>query len=214
MNGNGHALEIEWVDPKTLKPHERNYRGHPEEQLKHIVQSIKADGIYKNLVTANDDTLLAGHGVREAAIQAGIDLVPIKRMPYGPDDPRALKLLAKDNEISRAAVDDLGGLAQMLREIAEFDIDGLLGTGVDDEMLRHLEEEAGVIPADWDGAFSGLPDGDKAPFQQMTFTLHDSQAERVKEAIARARREVGAAQVNENSNGNALAYICGVYLDG
>jgi hypothetical protein len=29
-----------------------------------------------------------------------------------------------------------------------------------------------------------LPDGDKAPFQQMTFTLADEQAEQIKNAIA------------------------------
>ena len=54
-----------------------------------------------------------------------------------------------------------------------------------------------------------LADGDKQPFQQKTFTLHDEQAEEVEAAISKAK-EMGHAQsaVNENSNGNALAFIC------
>ena len=58
-----------------------------------------------------------------------------------------------------------------------------------------------------------LPDEDRAPFQQMTFTLHDTQAETVKEALA-ASKAMGAFidSENENSNGNALARICELFL--
>lgn len=60
-----------------------------------------------------------------------------------------------------------------------------------------------------------LSDADKPEFQQMTFTLHDSQADTVKAAMERAKAEGGAeSDVNENSNGNALAYICAACLNG
>ena len=56
-----------------------------------------------------------------------------------------------------------------------------------------------------------LADGDKAPFQQMTFTLADEQAEQIKNAIAdiKATEEYKYAETmgNENSNGNALYLI-------
>lgn len=60
-----------------------------------------------------------------------------------------------------------------------------------------------------------LADGPKPEFQQMTFTLHDTQAETVKAAMERAKA-AGASEsdVNENSNGNALAYICASFLNG
>lgn len=60
-----------------------------------------------------------------------------------------------------------------------------------------------------------LSDADKPEFQQMTFTLHDSQADTVKAAMERAKA-AGASEsdVNENSNGNALAYICASFLNG
>ena len=56
-----------------------------------------------------------------------------------------------------------------------------------------------------------LKDGDKAPFQQMTFTLADEQAEQIKNAIAdiKATEEYKYCETmgNENSNGNALYLI-------
>jgi hypothetical protein len=56
-----------------------------------------------------------------------------------------------------------------------------------------------------------LPDGDKAPFQQMTFTLADEQATQIKNAIADIKQtdeyKYAETMGNENSNGNALYLI-------
>ena len=56
-----------------------------------------------------------------------------------------------------------------------------------------------------------LPDGDKAPFQQMTFTLADEQAEQIKNAIADIKQtdeyKYCETMGNENTNGNALYLI-------
>jgi hypothetical protein len=47
----------------------------------------------------------------------------------------------------------------------------------------------------------------------MTFTLHDSQAEQVKRAIAIAGKMGDFADSpNQNSNGNALAFICETFV--
>lgn len=56
-----------------------------------------------------------------------------------------------------------------------------------------------------------LPDGDKSPFQQITFTLGDEQAEVIKSAISDIKDSQDYKYVetfgNENSNGNALYLI-------
>ncbi len=56
-----------------------------------------------------------------------------------------------------------------------------------------------------------LPDGDKEPFQQQTYTLADAQAEQIKNAIADIKKtdEYKYCETfgNENSNGNALYLI-------
>jgi hypothetical protein len=67
-----------------------------------------------------------------------------------------------------------------------------------------------VNPDEYGEDFS-LKDGDKAPFQQMTFTLADEQAEQIKNAIADIKQtdeyKYCETMGNENSNGNALYLI-------
>lgn len=67
------------------------------------------------------------------------------------------------------------------------------------------------VDADELGTDFSLPDGDKAPFQQMTFTLADEQAEQIKNAIADIKQteeyKYCETMGNENSNGNALYLI-------
>jgi hypothetical protein len=71
-------------------------------------------------------------------------------------------------------------------------------------------DEWAVDPNELDDGFS-LPDGDKSPFQQMTFTLADEQAEQIKNAITdiKATEEFKFSETmgNENGNGNALYLI-------
>jgi hypothetical protein len=105
----------------------------------------------------------------------------------------------------------------------EFIIKDNIGFGEWDwEMLANewetekLEEWGLEIPgfdvnADELGTNFTLPDGDKAPFQQMTFTLADEQATVIKNAIdeMKGTQEYKYAETmgNENSNGNALYLI-------
>ena len=73
-----------------------------------------------------------------------------------------------------------------------------------------LPSEWGVNPNDLTDEFS-LPDGDKAPFQQMTFTLADEQAVVIQNAITDVKHTEEYKYVetmgNENTNGNALYLI-------
>jgi hypothetical protein len=81
---------------------------------------------------------------------------------------------------------------------------------------EQLEEWGLDIPgfdlnADELGEEFNLPDGDKEPFQQMTFTLADEQAEQIKNAISDIKEtddyKYAETMGNENSNGNALYLI-------
>jgi hypothetical protein len=67
------------------------------------------------------------------------------------------------------------------------------------------------------GTDFSLPDGDKAPFQQMTFTLADEQANVIKNAIDEIKKseEYKYCETfgNENSNGNALYLLISNYTN-
>src|SRR5262249_52126942 len=98
---------IETVSVKLLKPHPRNYQAHPPDQLQHIVRSIEENGLYRNVVVAEDYTILAGHGLTQAWQMMGRDEIPVIRLAIAADSPPALKLLVGDNAISHLAeIDD------------------------------------------------------------------------------------------------------------
>jgi len=145
-----------------LKPHPRNYRGHPQDQVDHIKASIAEHGCYRNIVTAGDWTVLAGHGVVEACSQLGVKKAPVVRLDIEADSPQALKLLTGDNAISGLAMDDDRALTDILKELSKED--DLLGTGFNDEQLAALlmvTRTAAEI-ADYDAAaeWVGMPDYD------------------------------------------------------
>lgn len=122
-----------------LVEHPRNYREHPPEQIRHMVESMRQHGVYRNVVVANDrKTLLAGHGVVKAAREAGVEEILVVELPYAPTDPRALKVVAADNELANLAEIDDRILTEILKEVKDFDVDGLLGTGVDEQMLANM----------------------------------------------------------------------------
>jgi hypothetical protein len=131
-------LERTVVPLASLKPHPRNYRKHPKDQLDHIKESIRRNGVYRNIVVANDGTILAGHGVAEACRELGIQQVPVVRLEAGPESPEAMKVLVGDNEILNLGEIDDRRLTEILKEIKEQDPAGLCGTGYDDMMLASL----------------------------------------------------------------------------
>lgn len=72
---------------------------------------------YKPIVIARDGTILAGHGIAEAARPLGIETVPVTRLDLDPDDPKALKILVDDNKVSGLAEQDDRALSEMLRGV-------------------------------------------------------------------------------------------------
>ena len=131
------TLPTEIVLIKDLKPHPRNYRKHPKEQLNHIVESIKENKIYRNVVIAKDNTILAGHGVIEGLQILEATEAPCIRLNIEPDSPEALKVLAGDNEIANLANDNTFLLAELLKEVSD-KTDNLIGTGYTDSTLEDL----------------------------------------------------------------------------
>jgi hypothetical protein len=162
------TLKIEMVPINELMDHPRNYRTHPDDQLEHIKQSLQDNGFYRNVVIAKDGTILAGHGVRMAARHLGIEEIPVIRLDIEPDSPAALKILTGDNEIANLGERDDRMLTEMLKEInmAESNVNGLLGTGFDEMMLANLvfvTRPASEV-ADFDEAahWAGMPDYEEA----------------------------------------------------
>lgn len=175
---------VKWERVDDLSPHPRNYRKHPERQLAHLRASIEQHGFYRNVVVARDGTILAGHGVVEAARGLEIETVPTIRLDVDPSEPRALKLLAADNELGRFAESDDRLLSELLREVRDAEDAGLFGTGYDDQILAGLvfatrnEKEIPTLDhaAEWLGA--GMPEFDTYPSKPRVVVAFDSTEDR------------------------------------
>ena len=126
------------VSLTDLKKHPQNYRTHPEDQLDHLCKSIQENGIYRPVVIAKDNTILAGHGVTQACKRLGIEKVPTIKMEIESDSKEALKLLTADNEISNLAEVNDRKLTEILKEIKDDSELSLEGTGFDEMMLANL----------------------------------------------------------------------------
>lgn len=179
------TLTPEQVAVEELKPHPRNYKQHPDDQLDHIIASINETGFYRNIVIAEDGTILAGHGVVQAAKKMGMDTVPAIRLPLPPDDPRAIKVMVGDNEIGKLAEVDDHLLVDLLGELLEFDDTGLLGSGFDENMLKGLdfltappvphEETVRSAEEEWgDAGVAGYDSSYNHPRAVVTFDDHAS----------------------------------------
>ena len=177
-----------------IKPNPSNPRVIKDNKFQQLKKSLEdfPDMAKVRPIVVNTDMVVLGGNMRLKAMQAaGWKEVPVEVVDWPEEKQR--EFIIKDN----------------------------VGFGEWDwELIAHDWPEAGEwgldVPGfDMDGEGLGtdfsLPDGDKAPFQQMTFTLADEQAAVIKNAIddIKATDEYKYAETmgNENSNGNALYLI-------
>lgn len=167
---------------EKLKPHPRNYREHPEDQLIHLMESISQNGLYRNIVVAKDFTILAGHGVAKACNQLNMKEVTVVKLDIESDSPEALKILAGDNEVTHLGFIDDRALSEILREIKESSLNGLIGTGYDEQMLASLimvTRPASEIKSMKEAsAWAGLPEYDEEGEQYKVVVNFDSEKDR------------------------------------
>jgi len=207
-------------------------RFHPNNPKDHAVSSIAASFSkldYREPVMLDERSglLAAGHGRVKAlasmqqqqmdrpdGIQENGDgawLVPVVCGSEFTPEQLSAYLVASNNLTIEGGWNE-PALAELLQGLAAADEELLTATGYDGELLDELLRNLG---ADWQEAFEKLPEGDRSPFQQMTFTLHDDQIEVVGEAIRQAKQRTDfGGSANENSNGNALVEVCSFYLGG
>jgi ParB-like chromosome segregation protein Spo0J len=193
---------------KSLLPYARNARTHSPEQIEQIAASIREWGFTVPVLVDDAGTLIAGHGRVLAAQSLGLADVPtMVATGWSAEQIRAYRIA--DNKLTLNGGWDDDALRFELAELqdAGFDL-GLTGFG-EHELMGLLGADADIV------GMPDLPDGDKTEYQQMTFTLHDDQAKQVDMALG-AAKAIGPFSdgLNENSNGNALARICALFMAG
>jgi hypothetical protein len=180
-----------------LKPNPDNPRVVKDNKFKQLVKSLQEFPQMLEIrpIVVNADMIVLGGNMRlKACKDAGIKDVPtIIVDDFTPEQEK--EFIIKDN---------LGyGEWDFTTLQLEWDMDKLQDWGLD---LPGFDINADQFSEDF-----SMTDADKQPFQQITFTLADQQAEQIKDAIATIKTTEEYKYVetmgNENPNGNALYLI-------
>jgi len=179
---------------------EYNPRELTKEQQNHLTDSLKRFGLVDPIIvnTHKDrkNILVGGHQRMKVWESMGNETIPTVEVNLN---------LEKEKELN----------VRLNKNTGQFDMDILTNNFDTTELIEwgFTEDEIGewgLNPDELTDGFS-LPEGDKAPFQQMTFTLADEQATQLKNAISDVKglEEYKFIETfaNENSNGNALYLI-------
>lgn len=206
------------AEPDQLLANPANWRIHPRNQQDALTGVLDEVGYVQDVIvnkrTSEDwpigergiETLVDGHLRVMLAMRHNEQQIPVKYVDLSPHEEALI--LATLDPISALAAPDAAKLDTVLREVR-------IGSEDVQTLLNDLAHDAGlnIEGVDPNDAFGNLPDTDRAPFQQMTFTLHDSQVESIKRALSIGNKlgDFTDSQ-NLNSNGNALAFVCETFI--
>ena len=188
------------MDIKDIRPNPKNPRIIKDDKFRKLVKSIEEFPQMMELrpIIIDEKNIIQGGNMRyKALVELGYKEIPDNWVKQGKEltEEQWKEFVIKDNV----------GFGEWDYELLanDFNSDDLVNWGLDLPKFESLKEEYGEDFA--------LKDGDKAPFQQMTFTLADEQAEQIKNAIADIKQteeyKYAETMGNENSNGNALYLI-------
>ena len=154
-----------------------------------MAASIRQYGFLVPLVISAEHEIIAGHTRYKAAGRLGLSTVPcVIADELTEDQIKAFRLA--DNKVGELAQWDVDllplELADIAQDMAVFGFESI------------SEEEFGE-------EFT-LDSGEKKPYQQISLTLHDKQAELIMACIdyVHAHEEVGETFGNENRKGNGV----------
>ena len=197
-------MDVKEIATDQVIPYARNPRRN-DAAVSAVAASIREFGFRQPIVVDEDMTVLVGHTRLKAAQSLGLTKVPV-HIAKGLTESQRKAYRIADNKLNDLAVWDDEMLALELVDLQNASYDLTLTGFGEEELVKALSEVPEV-------EFGALPDGPKSDFEQMTFTLHTSQAETVREAMERAKAAGPFVDSpNENGNGNALARIAEVAL--
>lgn len=186
-------------DVHKIVENPKNNNKHPDKQIELLAKIIDYQGQRVPIVVSSRSGFITkGHGRLLAIKKLGWDKCAIDVQDYESEAQEYADLIA-DNKIAELAEFNE---AMMIEDLEDLDIEDFDLLGIPDFKISVDEVD-----------FPELNSGEKSELEQITFTLHSTQALEVKNAVGKAKDagpffETG----NENSNGNAIARICEWYL--
>lgn len=158
------TLEVVQRAVSEIRPYDRNPRKN-DHAVSAVAMSIEQFGFRSPIVVDEDGVILAGHTRYKAALQLGLEAVPV-HVATGLSDAKKRAYRIADNKVAEAAEWDKAALATELTDLRALDFDlSLTGFG-DDELIDLLEPMAGRKDPD---AAPPVPDAPTARVGDLWF---------------------------------------------
>lgn len=157
-------LKIEYLSPDTLTPYENNTRKHAPDDIEAIKKSILEDGFNDPIgIWGEDNLIVEGHGRQIAALELGLEKVPVIRLDHMTDKQRR-EYAIRHNKTAELSAWDFSALE---KELAQLAIDGQefpeLGFTLDS-----------VSSGTFEDFFTAVPTGQQEEQQQPTHGQSES----------------------------------------
>ena len=179
--------QLKTVKLNDIVPYENNPR-HNDQAVDAVKESIRQCEYIAPIIVDEDMVILAGH-TRHKALKALGKKEAEVMIVTGLTNEQKRKYRLLDNKTNELAMWDFNALAL---ETAELDFDGY-----------DFGFDADIYDEDYGTDFE-LPDGEKADMCQITFYLHEEQAELIRYAMSIVENEVHETFGNKNKHGNEL----------
>jgi len=114
-------LTIEHVPPGTIKSYKRALRHHSPEHIEQLTASIQAFGFVQPILVDAEGEIVGGHGIFEAARQAGYRSVPVVRLSHL-DEAQKRTLRITLNRLAEKSGWNQELLALEFKELLELDL--------------------------------------------------------------------------------------------
>jgi hypothetical protein len=132
-------LAIEYINIEEIKPYENNAKIHTPEQIERIKDSIQAWGFNDPIAIWNDGEIIEGHGRYQAAMELGMETVPVIRLDHLDEEGRRAYMLVH-NKLTMDTGFDLDILNEEIERILSYNMEDF-GFDVLDELLTDTEQE-------------------------------------------------------------------------
>lgn len=172
------AIESIMMPVEQLIPNPRNPRQHPKRQLAALCASIERFGQPRPIVVRRENSMvIAGHGILQAFRQLGRQVIAVRL--WDVDQRTADQYLLADNRLTQLSRDDSEGIAALLADVEEAELESMGFNQTDAQIYSSLSEpdkDSSIYQIDTGDVYDQFWVSIHGPLAKQAMVLHSLEA--------------------------------------